>query len=314
MVNIGVSTIKGTTVAKTSFAFDTLRMDDNVEEVFLQLLEKQIKKLLGSKKVAAKKIFSCGIAMVGRKSFYDHYRLAMPPVLKNRAQIKDFVENTFKLDVYLENNVRALAMAESLFFPTEGSNSFMFVKIGPGLGSALVFSDELYRGVHGQAGEIGRSIVTGFYSQFQESQTVTLEEIISLDFIKEELKPYWNEFQLPYLFERVQGDRERLTMPEIYQALEYKEILIETLFRKKMRILAHRLYDYKNLLDLEEIYLFFSTNASKILSEYLITEMKQISNSLPTVTKISSLTTTASYLSGSAVAYIGHMENINELY
>lgn len=313
MINIGISTIQGQTLGSVSYPFDTLRNDKFILDEFLCSIEDRIRNLIKSLSIPIDKIFACGIAMVGRKIFYDHYQLEMPPVLNNRERLQEYIKSTFRIDVYLENNVRALAMAESLYFTTGSSNSFLYLKIGPGLGSAIVFSDELYRGVHGQAGEIGRSIVTGFYSQLQEKQEITLEKIISLDFIKEELRPFWNSFQLPYLFELVQGDIDKLTMPDIYQALVYKEILIEKLFKKKMTILAHRLYDYKNLLDLEKIYLFFSTNASTILFEYLDRELRLISEELSSVTQKSSIINSESYLAGCAVAYIEGMKNLHEL-
>lgn len=307
-VNLGICTLRGETQGKLSFPFNVLRSDKNALEEFLSLLEENIRKLIEMTNIDSNKLFSSGIAMVGKQSYYDHYHLVMPPILKKRRQIQSFVESSFRLPVYLENNVRALAMAESLFFSTADSKSFLYVKVGPGLGSAIVTENGLYRGVHGQAGEISQSIVTGFYSQFQHTETVTLEEIISLKFIKSELKPYWNEHQLPYLYQKARGDLEKLKMADIYQALVYKEILIEQLFRKKMRILALRLYDYKCLLDLEKLYLFFSVDASKILKEYLLAEMAIISESLPSSTRMSSIAMENSYLAGAAIAYIENMK------
>ncbi|EOI55438.1 ROK family transcriptional regulator [Enterococcus gilvus] len=312
MISIGISTIDGHTIGSTSYPFDTLRSDQFVLKEFLDSIEENINKLLNSLTISMESFLACGVAMVGRKSYYEHNHLEIPPILKDRKKLKKFLQVTFDIEVYLENNVRALAMAESLYYPFAEINSFLYVKIGPGLGSAIVFSDHLYRGVHGQAGEIGRSIVSGFYSNLQNSKQVTLEEIISLDFIIEEIRPYWNEFQLPYLFDLVNGDIKKLTMPGIYQALLYKEIIIEKLFKQKMRILAHRLYDYKNLLDLEKIYLFFSTNVATILYTYLENELKLISEELPTVTQKSSISNNESYLAGYAVAYIEGMKNLYE--
>lgn len=58
-------------------------------------------------------------------------------------------------DVVVENDVKALAVAERWFGLGRGVTSFALVTIGAGIGCSLVLDGELVRGSHSVAGEIG---------------------------------------------------------------------------------------------------------------------------------------------------------------
>ncbi|MFJ3921456.1 ROK family protein [Streptomyces sp. NPDC090022] len=63
------------------------------------------------------------------------------------------------LTVTVENDVRALTVAEHWFGEGIGTGYFALVTIGSGIGSALVVGGQLLRGAHGVAGEVGHICV-----------------------------------------------------------------------------------------------------------------------------------------------------------
>ncbi|GAB3157064.1 ROK family protein [Amycolatopsis stemonae] len=65
------------------------------------------------------------------------------------------LEEATGLTATLENDVKALAVAEQWFGEGVGASSFALVTVGTGIGSALVVNGDLVRGAHGVAGEIG---------------------------------------------------------------------------------------------------------------------------------------------------------------
>jgi predicted NBD/HSP70 family sugar kinase/biotin operon repressor len=65
------------------------------------------------------------------------------------------------LTVSIENDVKALAVAEHWFGAGVGTNCFAVVTVGIGIGCALVIDNRLHRGSHGVAGEIGHVPVAG---------------------------------------------------------------------------------------------------------------------------------------------------------
>jgi len=76
---------------------------------------------------------------------------------------KIFSEHT-GLNVYLENDANAAAIAEHLFGSAQRCDDFIFVVASAGIGGGLFLNGNLYRGKDGYAGEIGHSpIVTEPY-------------------------------------------------------------------------------------------------------------------------------------------------------
>ncbi|MCR8633187.1 ROK family transcriptional regulator [Paenibacillus radicis (ex Xue et al. 2023)] len=65
------------------------------------------------------------------------------------------LERHLKLPVYIDNNVRAMAQAESLYGQGKIAENFLFVYIGWGIGAGLVLHHELYRSGATGAGELG---------------------------------------------------------------------------------------------------------------------------------------------------------------
>lgn len=61
------------------------------------------------------------------------------------------------LNVYVENDANAAAIAEHLFGVARKSEDFIFVVVGIGIGGGLFLNGNLYRGKDGFAGEIGHT-------------------------------------------------------------------------------------------------------------------------------------------------------------
>ena len=77
---------------------------------------------------------------------------------------KIFSEKT-KLNVFVENDANAGAIAEHLFGAARQSQDFLFVFAGVGIGGGLFLNGKLYRGKNGYAGEIGHSPIMAEPSQ-----------------------------------------------------------------------------------------------------------------------------------------------------
>ncbi len=65
------------------------------------------------------------------------------------------LRGAFGLPVLVENDVRALAVAEQLFGRGRRHRDFLVITIGSGLGLAIVTGGTVYRGSRGGAGELG---------------------------------------------------------------------------------------------------------------------------------------------------------------
>ena len=67
----------------------------------------------------------------------------------------EVIRDRFDLPVLVENNVNVAAVGERWFGLARGVSTMVFIAIGAGIGMGIIIDDELVRGAHGAAGEIG---------------------------------------------------------------------------------------------------------------------------------------------------------------
>ena len=67
----------------------------------------------------------------------------------------EVIRDRFDLPVFVENNVNLAAVGEKWFGLARGVSTMVFIAIGAGIGMGIIIDDELVRGAHGAAGEIG---------------------------------------------------------------------------------------------------------------------------------------------------------------
>jgi predicted NBD/HSP70 family sugar kinase len=65
------------------------------------------------------------------------------------------LEGRFGVPVRVDNDINMAAVGEKWRGLAGGASTFVFVSVGAGVGMGIVIGDELFRGVHGAAGEIG---------------------------------------------------------------------------------------------------------------------------------------------------------------
>lgn len=69
--------------------------------------------------------------------------------------VKMLLEAEFHLPVYVENDVNAAAIGESVYGAGKNHNDFIMVTYGTGIGGAIVINKHVYKGADQVAGEIG---------------------------------------------------------------------------------------------------------------------------------------------------------------
>lgn len=95
--------------------------------------------------------------------------------------IRQFLEARLSESVIVENNVRAAALAEYTYGPTEmaGRRCFVFIKIDEGVGMGVLFDGKLYHGAHMAAGEFGQMVIQSAPTEKRFDRPGCLEELIS---------------------------------------------------------------------------------------------------------------------------------------
>jgi len=65
------------------------------------------------------------------------------------------LEREFGVPVYVENDVKSMALGEYLLGAAKGSRHFVYIWVGEGVGAGIIVNGQLLRGITSSAGEIG---------------------------------------------------------------------------------------------------------------------------------------------------------------
>lgn len=107
----------------------------------------------------SQRIIGIGIGMHGLVDYIKGISIYPPAFGWDNVQVAEIIGEEFDLPVILENNVRALTLAENCFGVGKNLNNFICLKVGAGIGSGIFIDGHLYRGASNSAGEIGHTMV-----------------------------------------------------------------------------------------------------------------------------------------------------------
>ncbi len=118
-----------------------------------------VKELLGETNINVKDVSSIGIAAAGQINRENGIIIGAPNLECYDLNIKEIMQNEFNLPVFLANDVEAAAIGEMKFGAGKGTDDFVCVFVGTGVGSCIVKNGKIIRGATGTAGEIGHIVV-----------------------------------------------------------------------------------------------------------------------------------------------------------
>lgn len=162
-VSIGVGSID---VVLTDLGADivtkkTIYIDENninEEYVFTHLIN-LINEVIEISEIDRKKIVGIGVAMHGVVNPMLGISQYAPYYNWENVNIKSILEEKFEYPVFLDNDVRAIALGESLFGAAKRIDNFVAINISNGIGAGIIIDNKPYYGVDYSAGEIGHMVV-----------------------------------------------------------------------------------------------------------------------------------------------------------
>ena len=109
--------------------------------------------------VDSRDVLGVGVAVPGLVRWPDGVILFSPNLEWRDVPIQAMLEERLGRPVLVDNEVRALALAEHSYGAARGARTVVVIDAAYGVGGAIIIDSALYRGVHGAAGEVGHNIV-----------------------------------------------------------------------------------------------------------------------------------------------------------
>lgn len=128
------------------------------EEV-LNLMAEWIDKTIEDNQIDRQRIIGVGIGASGLVNYQTGVNILAPRLNWHDVPIGQVLSHKLNFPVIVDNNARAMALAEAFFGAGRGVNSLAFVYGRVGVGAGFVVGGQIFRGSSAGAGEIGHTIV-----------------------------------------------------------------------------------------------------------------------------------------------------------
>lgn len=134
-------------------------------------------------------------------------------ILKEKIHIKNII---------VENDVKALALAENLFGELKTYNNSVILNIGAGISAAVIIDHKIYRGQNNTAGEIGHIVINPDGKMCECGKIGCLQTNIS----------DWA------ILQEAQCVKPNITLSQIFQCYEYGDLWAVNLLNKTIRYIS----------------------------------------------------------------------------
>jgi N-acetylglucosamine repressor len=130
----------------------TIRSSDSVQQI-IGKIEHLISELMGDR---PRDVLGIGVGVPGSIDPKNQIALAYAHIngWKN-IPLGERLTKKFKVDVFLENNIRSMALAEMWFGQARGLENFVCLGIRTGIGAGIIVRGRVLHGKNNLAGEVG---------------------------------------------------------------------------------------------------------------------------------------------------------------
>lgn len=154
-IKIGLVDEKGNIVCNSTIDTDP---SHNYETIMKDMTE-EIERLLAKQGILPRQLKSIGIGVPGLVDYEKGAIIYCTNLSWYNLNAADYLEEHFKVPVYIENDATIAAYAESLFGSTKKAKDSVFLTIGTGIGGGIIVDKHIIRGSHGAGSELGHMVI-----------------------------------------------------------------------------------------------------------------------------------------------------------
>jgi len=210
----GICTLGG---EETVGEYTTLPRDTKPED-FLRAVGESCRRLIKNNPTGGAELIGAGVGIVGGADSLSGKTTGSYGVWRPGINIKKILEDETGLPVCVDNNVKAFALASLIFDREHSADNILFVKWGPGVGSAIVINGEVLNGTDSGSSEIGHYIVDPNGEKCRCGRRGCLETEVSVPAVINRIRAVYSEKATPALFKATDGDADRIDIRLILSA------------------------------------------------------------------------------------------------
>ena len=249
---VSVCDLKGNRCAMRKLPTDGSRKP----EEFLKNIADEGKALMWESGIGKDQVLGVGVSVPGivrRRTGLSHhaYRIWQEPV-----EVGKIVGEHFPYPVIVENNVKAFAEGELVYGSGRERENLLFIKWGPGVGSAIIIRNEIYDSENSKSAEIGHYIVEKNGKQCRCGRRGCLETRVSTHAIAEQVRCACTAEHMPALYELVEGKTERIEARNISWWMQAQDPGLEEILDEILEQMARTAVNTITLLAPDQVIIY----------------------------------------------------------
>ena len=245
MIDVVITNLSAEIILKKSIEINEERYD---YDFGFKELVKLINEVIECSKIEKEKILGAGVALHGIVNARTGMSIYSPYYGWKEINIKEALENELNLGVYVDNDVRAMALGESWFGITKDISNFVTLNISNGIGAGIIINNKPYYGVDFSAGEIGHIVVEGDGDKCNCGNYGCLETVASNNNITKKAIKLIKQGTNSVLKE-LKADINQLTIEDISEAAKLEDELAISIIKEAARYIGIAITNLINILN-----------------------------------------------------------------
>ena len=211
-----------------------------------------INKVITKSNVTLEQIVGIGVAMHGVVNSKDGISIYAPYYDWHNVDIKNELQKEFNLPVYVDNDVRAMAIGESLFGIAKNISNFIIINISDGIGAGIIIDNKPYCGINFSSGEIGHIVVVSDGSKCSCGNYGCLETVASNESIARKAIKLIKE-GCPSTLSKLHNDLDEITIKDICYGANNDDELCINIIKEASRYIGLAITNLINILNPQSI-------------------------------------------------------------
>ena len=244
-----------------------LEKEHNILELTEKLIEREIKK--------NRDISIISVVMNGMVDSENGISIFSPHYNWKNINLKRRLEGKFKVKVFVENDVRAMALTEKIFGSCKENQNFVVMNIGDGVGGSIFLNDAPYHGYGSISGELGHMVVRrNSPEKCSCGKKGCLETEVSNVAI---IKKITSQIKLNNYssLKNTLVEKGVLTINDVLKGVAEKDMLTFNIVLEAIHMIANAIDGIISEINPEKIVLFGEIFQNRFLFETLVNEIKK---------------------------------------
>ena len=149
--SFGIVNLKGNIIDKKT---QTFPISTSPQEIINKLYE-ELSRMLEIAKISKEQIYGVGVAIPGIVKYDEGKVCEMTLKGWQNFPLRDFLEKTLDLKVFIENDVKTITLGEFQFGTSKHVSNMVCLWFEDGIGAGIINEGRLIRGITSSAGEVG---------------------------------------------------------------------------------------------------------------------------------------------------------------